>query len=581
MRSRSRVACGAPAAAARAAALALAVAVVPSASSAQDTALGQASALETAGTLREAAAAYREAVREGAVSSGVLGLERVYAELGWTDSLLPALDSLIRAHPHDETLRTVQLRSLQRAGREPEARAAWERWTRRDATDPMPYRQYARILLDAGRTAAADSVLRAAQGALGSGRQVALELAQLRATMGLWAASAQSWREALDAAPYLDQATIYALRPAPDSARAAIRRALAAPPVAPGARRALATLSLLWGDPAGGWAAIRDLPPTDSSAAVWVEFGDRAAESQAWLVARDAYVAALAHHQSPEIAARGAAAALAGGDAASALAIVERALERALERTGQGSEGGEGGELLTVHVRALSALGRPADAERVVRRAGALPPDASAVAERELALAWARAGDLPAARQALQRAGADPQDEAYGWLALYAGDLATARRLLRYTDEQSPEALAARALLVRTRVDSAPKVGEAFLLLARGDRRAAAGRFAEAATLIPDAAPALIATAARLQAEGGDLASAAAHWGAILERWPAAPEAAEADLAWARALRAAGDTAAATQRLEHLILTYPQSALVPQARRELDLARPSVGRPQH
>jgi hypothetical protein len=29
-------------------------------------------------------------------------------------------------------------------------------------------------------------------------------------------------------------------------------------------------------------------------------------------------------------------------------------------------------------------------------------------------------------------------------------------------------------------------------------------------------------------------------------------------------------------RLEHLILTYPQSALVPQARRELDLARAGI-----
>jgi hypothetical protein len=38
----------------------------------------------------------------------------------------------------------------------------------------------------------------------------------------------------------------------------------------------------------------------------------------------------------------------------------------------------------------------------------------------------------------------------------------------------------------------------------------------------------------------------------------------------------AGDTAGAVDRLEHLILTYPQSALVPQARRELDLARTGV-----
>jgi hypothetical protein len=29
-------------------------------------------------------------------------------------------------------------------------------------------------------------------------------------------------------------------------------------------------------------------------------------------------------------------------------------------------------------------------------------------------------------------------------------------------------------------------------------------------------------------------------------------------------------------RLEHLILTYPQSALIPQARRELELARNGI-----
>jgi hypothetical protein len=32
----------------------------------------------------------------------------------------------------------------------------------------------------------------------------------------------------------------------------------------------------------------------------------------------------------------------------------------------------------------------------------------------------------------------------------------------------------------------------------------------------------------------------------------------------------------AVERLEHMILTYPRSALVPQARRELDLAKQSV-----
>jgi hypothetical protein len=38
-------------------------------------------------------------------------------------------------------------------------------------------------------------------------------------------------------------------------------------------------------------------------------------------------------------------------------------------------------------------------------------------------------------------------------------------------------------------------------------------------------------------------------------------------------LHRAGDSAGATTHLEHLILTYPQSALVPQARRELDAVK--------
>ena len=65
-------------------------------------------------------------------------------------------------------------------------------------------------------------------------------------------------------------------------------------------------------------------------------------------------------------------------------------------------------------------------------------------------------------------------------------------------------------------------------------------------------------------------------WKRIVERYPESPEAAEANLDWARVLRASGDVRGAVQRLEHLIITYPQSALIPQARRELDLARRAI-----
>ncbi|HJR43633.1 MAG TPA: tetratricopeptide repeat protein, partial [Gemmatimonadaceae bacterium] len=91
-----------------------------------------------------------------------------------------------------------------------------------------------------------------------------------------------------------------------------------------------------------------------------------------------------------------------------------------------------------------------------------------------------------------------------------------------------------------------------------------------------DAAPLLLASAARLHAARRDRTRAVALWRQIVESHADSPEAPEAELEWARALRRAGELAAAIGKLEHLILTYPQSALVPQARRELELARAGV-----
>ena len=65
-------------------------------------------------------------------------------------------------------------------------------------------------------------------------------------------------------------------------------------------------------------------------------------------------------------------------------------------------------------------------------------------------------------------------------------------------------------------------------------------------------------------------------WRRIVSEQGEAPEAAEAELEWARALRRGGDTQGAVAHLEHLILSAPQSALLPQARRELELLRGTV-----
>src|SRR5207302_8787956 len=51
-----------------------------------------------------------------------------------------------------------------------------------------------------------------------------------------------------------------------------------------------------------------------------------------------------------------------------------------------------------------------------------------------------------------------------------------------------------------------------------------------------------------------------------------------AELEWARLLERRAQTAEAIRHLEHLILTYPGSAVVPEARRELERAKGAIPR---
>jgi tetratricopeptide (TPR) repeat protein len=181
------------------------------------------------------------------------------------------------------------------------------------------------------------------------------------------------------------------------------------------------------------------------------------------------------------------------------------------------------------------------------------------------------------ARAALATTGPDADSsDAAGWLALYEGNLKVARGLLRGGTESSPELALALAVVARIPSDSAPLVGKAFLTLARADSTAAARQFVQAAEQTPAARSVLLLTAAQLQARRGAIDDAAAIWKRILDSEKDTPEAPQAELEWARQLRRQGDSAAAATHLEHLILTYPQSALVPQARRELELAKSAI-----
>jgi tetratricopeptide (TPR) repeat protein len=530
--------------------------------------------LETAGKNREAAQLFRSALHIQPNSGALLGLERVYAELGMSDSLLPALDTLIASRPREPLYRTVQLRTLQILRRDDQLRAAFERWTREVPRDPTPYREYARVLLQLGRSTAADSIVQRGRLSLGTSRDLEYETAQLRAAQGQWEPSAESWRRALADAPHLAGAAAYALAPTPAPVRDRIRDILLAPPLDAGSRRAIAELELTWGRPQAAWDALRVLPADTGSATIWAEFGARALAEERFSVARDALGASVRAHRTPQLALQAASAALRAGSPADVFTLAPLGdVEADPARLAR--------DYLPLHVEALSSLRRAGEAEALVAKYDRyLAPGQRMRLARTLANAWVRAGDLGRAREALRAAGADADSsDAAGWLALYEGRLSSARALLKSARDPGPELALALSIVARTRGDSAPQLGSAFLALARGDSATAAARFVDAAASHPDAAPAMLLAAARLRAALHDEAGAVALWKRIVIDRAESPEAAESELEWARALRRAGDNAGATAHLEHLILSAPQSALLPQARRELEIVRGTVPSP--
>ncbi len=198
-------------------------------------------------------------------------------------------------------------------------------------------------------------------------------------------------------------------------------------------------------------------------------------------------------------------------------------------------------------------------------------------------MGWLHRGDLRRAAAAVAADSSLRGLEIRGWVAVYGGRLREGAQALRTTGAMGGEAgdAAARAAMVElldaVNRDSLPALGAALLLAEGGDSLAASRALVPIARQVGgDGEPALLAWAARDAAAGGDPAGAEALWGEIAERFAASVQAPAAELALARALAARGDLTGARDRLEAMILAHPESALVPEARRELDRVRGMV-----
>ncbi|MEY4609106.1 MAG: hypothetical protein RL625_1323 [Gemmatimonadota bacterium] len=528
------------------------------------TVLARAIDAENQGRAREAIAAYREAIALGAVVPGVLGLERAFALVAQEDSVLPALDTLIAKFPREGSLRNAQLRALVTVGREREASRAFIAWREAEPSAIDPYREYARVLLFHGRMAAADTVLAEAVQRLGSTRGMLLEVAQLRAGLGRWAEAAGSWREVMQEEPYFETAAFYAMLPTPVAFRDTVRAIFTAGSAPLGARQALAQLEVSWGTPRRGWEWLASLPVRDTTIAIWQQFAEEVERAEAWGVLTDVLVAVQRARPTSAHAIRAARAALRAGADTIALRLAREAQQGppADRRMTDG---------VPIELEALARLGRAADAERVLAAAApTLGPEIVRRQARTIAMAWIRAGDVDRARRAVREAPIEDADLVAGWLALYAGEIGVARTALRQLDTPDPQRVEVLAFLARTSATQSRSIGEAFLAVARGDSARAIRAFEQVARDHAELASLATLVAARIHQGRGELAKAAELWARLVAQDGQSPEAAEALLEWGRLARRQGDRAAARARFEQLILSHPTSALVPQARRELD-----------
>src|SRR5579884_3071195 len=226
-------------------------------------------------------------------------------------------------------------------------------------------------------------------------------------------------------------------------------------------------------------------------------------------------------------------------------------------------------------------------AERLAADARLRDEDRAALRLR-LARARIAQGDLARAAAALGRDSSVDALAVRGWIALYRGRLDEARHLFRaagpYAGDRrdATERTAMVALLAQVSRDSFPELGAGLLALARGDSARAIAALRDAAATLPPGAeggrPDVLLVAARAAARLGEdgRRTALALFEEIVRTGGTGAAAPAAELEWARLLLARGETAAAVARLEHLILAYPGSAVVPEARRELARAKEAI-----
>ncbi len=560
--------------------------LIPARGWSQQTGMTRAFDLERRGDYAAAAEAYRAMLtgKPGDVSA-LLGLERSLLPLNRSAEILPAVRAALKAAPSSSAVYGIALRAWAAADQPDSVRSVAERWARIAPTEEAPYREWGAAELGRQNRSAARAAYLRGRERLGRPDAMAAEMAQLSLAEADYATALREWLLAVGRLPGYRATAVSTLGQAPQSARPELLRLLRRESDIV-ARRIEAELRARWGDPLGGFGVLTTVLPADRVQAIAVLRGllDQLRTLRTPGARRtEGMVLEAIAARSPEVQAsrtrlEAAQAYTAAGDRAAARRMLGGLADnRATPRS-------VASDAATTLVGVLIDEGKLAEATgRLAELRPTLSADDHDAIRRRIAFGWMKQGNLERADSAIA---ADSSVEGLalsGHIHLYQGDIGRAVELFKEAGPYAGDRAEAThrttllALLQPLDRDSMPELGQALLQLEQGDTAEAAAGLERVAAGLPAShgGAELYLLAGRLSAASGKPVEAERllRAAAVKEAPSTAPA---AELALAELLISGRRGAEAVEILEHLILTYSRSALVPQARRKLDEARGAV-----
>ncbi len=564
----------------------LGLAVVATPVLAQRGRIARAFDLERRGNFAEAASSYVVILQDSPADiTALLGIERALTALGRQEELAPLVAAALAVDSLTGAIYGVGVRTFASLGRADSLEAMVDAWARTHPGDETPYREWGKAELRAGDREGARLAYHTGRSKLGDQSALAAELAMVAMSERDYLTAADEWVLAATRLPGYHTSALGSLGAVPTDRRSGVLDRLDASSFAEG-RRLGAELRARWGDPLGGFSRLAEALPSETGRALDVlrQFaeqlnGQRFPEA---LAAQGMAYQAMADRSTGTSRARlmlqAAQSYAEAGDQESA----RNMLGRLAADDGAPRDLVAGATATLVEV--LIAEGDLAAAESQLDEvAGSIPSEDLQRLRRRVAWGWILDDQLDRAAAIVERDSSVDGFAVAGYVQLYRGDVGGALELFQLAGpyagsrEQATDRTRLLALLQPLADDSVPELGRGLLLLTVGDTAAAVERLAPLAErLAPDHGGSEVQLLlGRIAVESGDSVRAESYFrssaaGLVPGTAPAA------HLALARLLIAEGRAEDAVATLEEMILSYPQSALVPQARRLLDEARGGI-----